>query len=81
MTIELFVPFIRNDSPSLIRDRRLRISIDDTGTGNCILEEQINIRGIWYSNRDNYDTLGFPIEIVPELAEALQRLIKLLILK
>jgi len=79
MTIELFVPFVRKKSPSSIRDRRFRISIDDTG--NCVLEEQSNIRGTWYNSRDDYDTVDFPIEIVPELAEALQRLNKLLILK
>jgi len=79
MKTKLFIPFIINDGRGS-RERRLKVSIIDD-TNKCSISEEFKIKDTWYDSRNGYNIIDFPIEIVPELAEALQRLNKLLILK
>jgi hypothetical protein len=75
--MELFIPFARNDGRN-IKERRLKITIDNN---LCVISEEYKIRDTWYDDRDGYNTVDFPVELMLDLAEALQRMNKLLILK
>jgi hypothetical protein len=77
--MELFIPFVRNDGRGL-RERRLKVSIT-ADSSECIISEEVKIRNTWYDTKDDFDTINFPADKMLELAEALQRMNKLLVLK
>ena len=79
MTMELFVPFTRDDGRAL-KKRRLRISIDNE-QNYCEIKEEFKIKDTWCDGRDGYNIVDFPVEKISELANQLQRIHKLLVLK
>jgi len=75
--MNFFIPFDRKNNRG-VGERRLRISIVNN---YCVINEEFKIKDTWYDGNGEFDTIEFPVKIMLQLAELLQRVEKLLVLK